>query len=101
MTYFTFLYFPSQSPSVITQYTAHCVPLGTNYTTKTFLAHISLMNPMHHAITMEEYHGFLPIGSLLQANFFSFCGVISGMCSLWTNESTGDQSTGPYQVPRD
>ena len=54
------------------------------------------MNPMHHPVTMAKNH-VLTIGVEWKAKSL-FCSAISGLCTLWTNKSTRDQSTGPLLV---
>ena len=56
------------------------------------------MKPMHNPVTMAKNYSFLPGGVEGKAKKSFSCSSISGLCSLGTNKSTEDQSTGPPLV---
>ena len=78
----------------------HCVLLGPNNAIKKLVCPKS---PPGKWITQSQRqkHDFLPRGVEGQTMKHFFFSAISEMCQLWTNECTGDDSTGPHLVPRD
>ena len=57
------------------------------------------MNHMHLMVTMaNKNHVFYP--KALKGQKLFVCNAIFWICPLWTNKSTGEESTSPHQVPR-